>query len=189
MFKYFFYAALLFVSATALKCNKSTNVTPIPTPAARIFQCKINGVAWEYKNPNTLPFLDNRPRTRWLYDPSYKNGDLEIGALRYFNNDSLSEVLTLNVYGINTNKLIIVDTSENLGFSFTYSYSHEKPMCAIFSTLVGSKLPNNFYQKGSLSISKLDTVTKTLAGRFEFTVFKNGCDTFKITEGLFDLKY
>ena len=42
---------------------------------------------------------------------------------------------------------------------------------------------------GSLTVSKLDRTNNVIAGAFNATLIKNGCDTIRITEGRFDMKF
>lgn len=44
-------------------------------------------------------------------------------------------------------------------------------------------------EKGKLEITKLDTTNHIIAGTFEFTVWKEDCDTIRVTDGRFDIKY
>jgi hypothetical protein len=49
--------------------------------------------------------------------------------------------------------------------------------------------PTPIYRSGYLEISNLDTANRIIAGTFEYTLAKSGCDTIKVTDGRFDLKY
>lgn len=42
---------------------------------------------------------------------------------------------------------------------------------------------------GILTITKFDKVNYIISGTFEFTTALNGCDTLRITDGRFDIKY
>jgi len=42
---------------------------------------------------------------------------------------------------------------------------------------------------GTLTITKFDKVNYIISGTFEFTTALNGCDTLRITDGRFDIKY
>lgn len=44
------------------------------------------------------------------------------------------------------------------------------------------------YRNGTLEITRFDTVNWIIAGKFEATLHKAGCDTLRITEGRFDFK-
>ncbi|NJO00911.1 MAG: hypothetical protein HC880_03765 [Bacteroidia bacterium] len=42
--------------------------------------------------------------------------------------------------------------------------------------------------EGELTITRFDLDARIIAGLFEFTLAKPGCDTIRITEGRFDMK-
>ncbi len=48
---------------------------------------------------------------------------------------------------------------------------------------------SNVYRSGSLTLNKLDEVNHIVSGTFNAILYKNGCDTFKITDGRFDMKF
>ena len=45
------------------------------------------------------------------------------------------------------------------------------------------------YRRGTLSISKFDLSSQIVSGIFEFTLAKPNCDTIKVTDGRFDVKF
>lgn len=45
------------------------------------------------------------------------------------------------------------------------------------------------YSKGSVSISKIDRNLRIVSGTFEATLYKVGCDTIRITNGRFDMRF
>jgi hypothetical protein len=45
------------------------------------------------------------------------------------------------------------------------------------------------YRSGSLTISKLDKDDRIIAGTFTANLYRQGCDTVKITDGRFDMKF
>jgi hypothetical protein len=44
------------------------------------------------------------------------------------------------------------------------------------------------YRKGTLTIIRLDLTKGIIAGTFEFTLAKPGCDTIRVTNGRFNKK-
>lgn len=44
------------------------------------------------------------------------------------------------------------------------------------------------YMNGSLTVTRLDLTQGIIAGTFEFTLAKPGCDTIRVTSGRFDKK-
>ena len=45
------------------------------------------------------------------------------------------------------------------------------------------------YRKGKITITKFDQQLRILSGKFYCTMLKSGCDTLKITDGRFDIKF
>ena len=60
---------------------------------------------------------------------------------------------------------------------------NKEALCTMFSTDVGT------FCNGQLTIDKLDRQNRIIAGRFNFTLHQNGCDTVKVTNGRFDMKF
>jgi hypothetical protein len=48
---------------------------------------------------------------------------------------------------------------------------------------------NNVYRKGTLTFTRFDETNLIFAGTFEITLAKPGCDTIKIRNGRFDMKF
>lgn len=42
---------------------------------------------------------------------------------------------------------------------------------------------------GSLTLTKFDGVARIAAGRFAFTLYEPGCDTLRVTDGRFDVRF
>lgn len=47
----------------------------------------------------------------------------------------------------------------------------------------------NFYRQDNLNFTKIDLSAGIIAGTFDCTIHQTGCDTLRITEGRFDLKF
>lgn len=61
---------------------------------------------------------------------------------------------------------------------------------AVFNDLKSSCFyESGFEQIGTLTITKIDTVSHVIAGTFEFTVWTEECDTINVTDGRFDIDY
>ena len=105
MVKYFFYVVFLLVSATTSQCSKTATVDPNGLPpetqtGAGTFACKINGVVWQYKDPN-YEFLSTKPKTRWEFDPTLFGGLLYISGIRYSDGITADDILNIDVDSIN----------------------------------------------------------------------------------------
>ncbi len=194
MLKYFFYAALCFICATTTHCSKtSTNpddgLPPETQTGAGTFACKINGVVWKYNNPN-YEFLSTKPKTSWEFDPTYYNGDLSIRGVRYLDGVNETDLLALYSDSLNTFK---ERNSNNIGkfhFAMDYTiYDTKIGLCERYSTTRLIDSTPNYYSSGKLTITRLDQAARIISGTFYATIKQTSCDTLKITDGRFDLKY
>ncbi len=161
--------SLLFL---AVKCPKPDN-TPPPAalpPAtqtgANTFGCLLNGQVW-------LP--SQKPSMYGLIDAQYYKG------------------------------LFILSTSNEQGeISWSYQPIY-KPGIYYFKSAPAGGSPGMFYyannskctyytdDKDSLNypitITKLDSANRIISGTFNFLFTTQGCDTLRITDGRFDMKY
>ena len=190
MSKYIFYTALSLIIATTTQCNK-TNVNPDGLPpetqtGAGTFACKINGVVWKYNNPSG--FLNTSPIARWSFDQSVRGGNLEILGFTY-DAAGTTETSELDLYGDSLIYKKEITSSRTLNhFAMTY-YNFNSIKCQSFSSGPLYDTTSNFFSSGKLIISRLDQQAKIISGKFSYTIKQTGCDTLKITDGRFDLKY
>ncbi len=195
MLKQIFYVLLIIVSATTTHCSKtSTNpddtLPPETQTGAGTFACKINGVVWKYKNAN-YEFLSTKPATRWEFDPTYNNGNLSIVGGRYLDGVNETDMLILGADSLMTFKERNVNNIKNYHqYGLDYMvYDTKLGLCGRYNT--GSFLDTtpNFYCSGKLSITRLDQSARIISGTFYATIKQTSCDTLKITDGRFDLKF
>jgi hypothetical protein len=113
-------------------------------------------------------------------DFGYKKGVFGITAYRYFsatNQDNFGIGISdsLNFYtppfSLPINKVGICRLLYSNG------------ICNFFNT------DNSSYSEGTITINKLDKILQIISGKFEVKIYSQGCDTIKITEGRFDMKY
>ena len=175
---------LLLLSALLLtQCQLFKKDSPAPAeqlPAAtqegkNTFGCLVNGQAWTPKG-NT-----GRSNYRVNYDPSYAKGTLNVVAYRVrskdendqqyigFSSDSLSKTGTYLINKRGRYKASFNDWLKECDYNFVFSDS-------------------TVYTSGSLTITRLDMTNGIIAGTFEFTLSKPGCDTIRVTQGRFDKK-
>ena len=187
MSKYIFYVVLLLIFTTLMQCNKN-GVSPETQTGAGIFTCKINGMPWTYRNPN-YEFLSTKPVTNWEFDKSNMGGYLTISGLRYPDGINSSDFIFLQADSLLILKEKIIDNFNGYNFGMVYKdYLSTDTRCDEYKTtsLYTSK---NYLSSGKLIITKLDQSAKIIAGTFYCTIYQTGCDTLKITDGRFDLKY
>ena len=196
MFKHIFYAVLLFVSTMTTQCSKTTTAVPDDPNAlppetqtgANTYACKINGVVWKYKDPD-YQSTGSSPKTRWRFDSSTNGGGFFIAGFRYLDGTNNDDLLTLGIDSILTKKEFVLNpTIKNFNLIYTNSKSLKKD-CNQFGTLPFYDTTSNYYSSGNLFITKLDQNSKIISGTFNCTIYQTGCDTLKITEGRFDIKY
>ena len=148
-----------------------------------------NGLpAVKQEGKNTLGFLLNgQPWTPKDFDgTSNLSIEVDIGFNQGFFGISAYRITNdREAFGIGCDSLnfltppvtlqIHKNSSTKIGFS--------KNPCTIdyFDTTV--------YRSVNLTINKYDKTNRIIAGTFNATLYKLGCDTFKITEGRFDMKF
>ena len=193
MRKYIFYAALFLIIAITTQCNK-TNVDPDGLPpetqtGAGTFACKINGVVWGYNNPDPQA-LDNRVKSSWSFDANDKNGTLQVIALKYYDaSKNYDEVIHFIADSLNLVKEKYLNRNAfNYGFVYTV-FAPKNKQCGDYNSTGINDTTKVFSNSGKLIITKLDQNAKIISGTFYCTILETGCDTLKITDGRFDLKY
>jgi hypothetical protein len=176
----FIFLLPLLISAS---CKKT--VTPPPPPVAE----QLPPATQEGKN--TCGFLVNgkvwlpkgrvgngSPNLKWWYDPTYRNGTFNINGYRYDKNEgdkftsfviAIDNFSSAGVYALNTSGRVT-------------GYSDYNKNCIYYRE---DTIPvNNNY----INITKFNLQQGIIAGLFQFTLAKAGCDTIRITEGRFDIK-
>jgi hypothetical protein len=181
MKKYYFILALILLSLTACKKDKHINgpgtppqqqLPPITTEGKNTFGCLVNGEVW-------LPEV--KPFQMFVYPltSGYEFELFHVAANKLVKNSQdefiFADVIVLNANLNSTGSIIL----NNLNNSYA-RYSN---------ILTGCSYEVDSIQTGTLNILKYDTINFIISGTFEFTVGTGGCDTIKITEGRFDLKY
>ena len=113
------------------------------------------------------------------FDPGFNNGVVGIAAYRILSNN-VKETFGIGI----TDSLNFLVPKYTIGLSNKSLYRVRfGRYCSFFST------DSNTNVSGMISISKLDRTNKIVAGTFNATLSKDGCDTIEITEGRFDMKY
>jgi len=181
------------LSTSLIQCSKTTvdpnGLPPETQTGAGTFACKINGVNWQYKDPY-YELLSTKPKISWEFDKSYLGGYLSIGALRYPDGKNSSDFIILVADSLNQANERKVNNSFFSDFGVKYlNYVANNSLCENFSTYSSNDTTKNYYSSGKLTITKLDQSAKIIAGTFYCTIKQTGCDTLKITDGRFDLKY
>ena len=166
----------LLTTLSCSSCKKETpntnNLPPTTETGANTFGCLINGVAWI---PQGVRGTGNLSID---YDAGFNQGIFNIVAYNF--KPAIAEQLIIGVRDslnfINAPKTLILNRQS------LYSISYNKP-CDYFNQLADVE------SNGVLNIIKLDRTNRIISGNFNATLIKRGCDTIKITDGSFDMKY
>ncbi len=168
-----------FILLNAASCCKDENEETLPPETqtgANTFGCLVNGKVW--LNGGYAPFPSSN-----LYASVYPN-EFVIGALK--SNDNMYQSIFIDVKApISIGKFNL--NSENHQAKFADGITN----CYYQTDSISSK--------GTLEITKFDSINKIVSGQFSFIAFKykpttiaviGNCDsTINITEGRFDIKY
>lgn len=182
----------LVLSVTLTQCSQcKENVTPFvglppeTQTGAGTFACLINGEVWTYKDPKSS--LSLKEVTDWSFDPNEFGGRLTISALRYDEKDIGIDQMGFFADSLIFKREIVLNNTNPRSMGFAYTpYKVEFPKC---DYATNDTLAKDFFRQGSLTVTKFDTQQKIISGRFNYTIYRFGCDTLRITQGRFDIKY
>jgi hypothetical protein len=161
----FFESCNLFDSANEEK------LPPATQEGKNTFGCLVNGKIW-------LPKGQAGPTSNLdlHYDEFFGNGALNLSAYRIDEDedeaiglfsDSLKSVGSYQLDDYNRQALL---------------FDNAKTFCAYYND-------PDVYRSGHLVITRFDLPNRIISGVFESTLYKQNCDTVKITEGRFDMKF
>jgi hypothetical protein len=170
-------ACSLFIFLVSSKCNKdkiSSNVLPPPTQQGLdIFACNLNDSVW----------ISEQGIDRM--NAVIRHDTLGIRGSRT-NPDKSIDVILINltsVFDVNRKSYDLNDTAHSCATYVVTGYSN----CITSSSGYGGGGVKKSIG-GHLLFTKIDTVHKILSGTFDFQILTDYCDTFKFTDGRFDLK-
>jgi len=130
----------------------------------------LNGHVWipEGYNGTTNPSV--------FFDPSYRQGTLEIRAYRYTNGEPDAEYF-----------ILFADSLCTSGIYPIMQGGHVVPSISLSTCDYPGYTPD-VGRSGSLTITRLDLPEGIIAGTFSFTMTAKGCDTLSVSAGRFDLQ-
>lgn len=146
---------------------------PATQSGENTFGCYVNGEVWLPKGrPSTF-----RSNLNIVYDPGHEGGTIDIRAYRTLNNDS--QVKGYMQIG-----------SSHIGSEGVYNLDNPEIYLLVYrdSNCYYNSSEEDVYSEGKLEITRLDIGAGIVAGMFEFTLAKQGCDTIQVTKGRFDYK-
>lgn len=171
-----FYIMLLLLGCSGCKegaLSPKEELPPATQEGLNTFGCLVNGEVWVPK-PSINPAIH-----KLSYEYLKKEEYFQISATRFFNNN-----------GIGVRQLITITINEGMTTTGNYILdSPDKRKAKYVDLESGCRHLTDMTQTGTLEITKLDTVNHIIAGTFEFTVWTEGCDTIRVTDGRFDIKY
>ena len=168
---------LIAFSCFFVSCKKEREDTlPAATQiGAGTFGCKINGRVYIPKGSSGT----GAPNPKVQYDVDL-NGQpyLTIDANKFISNNVESGVLISfgNLINIGT---YLVPTN----FKFSAGWPEIIGACGV------STIDNSVHSFGGGIITRLDIPNRIISGTFDFKAVKPGCDTVRVTDGRFDIKF
>lgn len=180
--------AMLSVSLLCMYCGKGTNYPPSPVvdtlpsvtaEGKNTVGCRINGEVFIPRGSVGLP----NPSA--YYDPNAQGGSFNLTMTRFDPGDSIRRSFQIIVANLNkTGVYPIVTPKKDVVFAYSRLRISTNTGCEYFGMDA-----EHVKQEGQLVITKLDTEKKIVAGTFTCTLITAGCDTVRMTEGRFDMKY
>lgn len=168
--------------ASALKCKKNPpplvidnteKLPPATQEGKNTCGFLLNGKVWVPKGSSGL-----NSKMSWYYDATLNGGTFNLRCARYVANENVT-TFTIAMNQFNTTGLYKLNNIESRVSIFTNS----DVGCMYFWDDTISN-HNSF-----VNVTKFDTQNRIIAGNFEVTHYKPGCDTVRITQGRFDVKY
>ena len=150
--------------------HKKEELPPITQEGRNTFGCLVNGEVWLPKGYNGTSNLDAS------YDPTYKGGALDVSAYRI--TDHVDQFVSFGVANI----------SSTGKFEFSKNTQSPGAYWDDANTFCSYDDKSNELE-GYFIVTRLDLMQAIVSGTFEFTMVKAGCDTIKVTEGRFDMKF
>jgi hypothetical protein len=160
------------------KCNKEdlgfSALPPATQEGRNTLGFMLNGKPWTPKGFN------GRANLSIDVDFGFNSGGFSIAAYREIppNTDESFGI------GIKDSlNFMLIPVTLQLNKNSLYGVRFANTMCDYYWSDI------NTFSSGNLSITKLDRANRIISGTFNATLYRSGCDTIKITEGRFDMKY
>ncbi len=166
---------LVMTGCTSCKKQVDTNGLPPATQSgSNTMGFLLNGQAWTPSGYNGTANLSID------VDFGFKNGGFSIAAYRIITTNNRQDIS----FGIaDSLKQMTVPIKLPLTQKSLFGIYFSNNTCDFYST------DSSVNENGSLTITKLDTANRIIAGIFNATLYQKGCDTIKITQGRFDMKF
>ncbi|MBF9223294.1 hypothetical protein [Hymenobacter ruricola] len=179
--KFLLYLCLL----TLTQCSKCKNDPTPQDPAAQLppatqtgagtFGCLVNGQVY---TPQGNTGTNNLGIT---YDPGFRGGSIVIETYRT-EGGGLTKYLSIDAAPIKAEGSYSLNLGTGIG-EVLYSSGGPAPCGFMYDSR------DVTYRKATLLITRLDVNSRIIAGTFNATIARAGCDTLRITQGRFDAKF
>ena len=150
---------------------------PATQTGANTFGCLVNGKAWNVKT-DCLFICD--PAFKVYYD-GFSGGSLSLIAINESVEKNVEQRIIISFDSTNFKSVRIYDNSGNIKFAFT-DYVNRNACSDLHS------IDTLTVTTGRITLTRYDLAIGIVAGTFEFTLTKQGCETLSITNGRFDKK-
>jgi hypothetical protein len=163
---------LLCVLIISCKKDKEKNGLPPATQEGKnTFGFLLNGQPW------TPAGFNGTANLSISYDKNFRGGVFNLSAYRILDNSERQRITI---------------ASDSIQFA-QQVFIGQKNCTVVFRDVTGkcdfeSFNPSNNIT-GGFQVTKLDTTNRIIAGTFQFTLSRPGCETINITDGRFDMKY
>jgi hypothetical protein len=181
--KFSFPFLLFTISILSFQCKKGNpdsdkGLPPASQTGQDIFACRVNGEPWisERGRPNLGGgFANGSTDSLVIYSKRKKEDKLTIERFfLYLNGSYIKNIATYQLNDSLKKYALYLTLGDNQCITSSGGYGNPGERKSI---------------DGKLNFTKVDTEDKIMAGTFEFTIVTDFCDTLKITDGRFDIKY
>jgi len=175
--------AIITMVNSCSSCKKDTvdsNGLPAATQTgANTFGFMLNGQPWKPQG-----MIGISPNYTINVDEGYFNGIFNITAYKILNNNSNTEQ-SIGL-GLSDSLRFLKNTPANFNL-----YNHSLFDISFINNngCIYTQSDSTITRSGLLTITKFDNLNRIIAGTFNAVLIKRGCDTIKITDGRFDMKF
>lgn len=186
--KQLFCLALLSFSLFSLHCGRGTVIPPssVPDTLPSITQEGKNTIGSLVNGQVLIPRGSvGQPNPTAYYDASTNGGSFQVSMTRFDYGDSVRRSFQIIASHINkTGTYPITTPRGDVAIAYSRLLIRTNTGCEYIG-MDAAKVQ----QEGQLIITRLDTEQKIIAGTFTCRLITAGCDTVRMTDGRFDMKY
>jgi hypothetical protein len=162
---------LFFDSCDLFDSANEEKLPPATQEGKNTFGCLVNGKVWLPKGYDGTSNLD------LSYDPTFNHGTFDLRTYRYLDEKSFQYLILFS------------DSIASTGSFKLEKFTHQFVTFYDANRCVYRTEDQDVTCEGLLEITKFDLQNFIISGTFEFTMTKDSCETMKVTEGRFDMKF